>query len=113
MDGEQLPAKQPEPIKTEPVKQEPQGQSILQLFGLKQTGKPGQTVFEMFGVKKETSDKWWRIIKILLIFGVIAYFVGIIADLFLGQKILQYAFPLLVVVLLMYKFWGKDLLTKK
>lgn len=102
MDGEQLPA---QPI-------EPKGKSLLESFGI--GGSKGKhTIFELFGVKKETSDHWWKLIKVFMVFGLIAYFCGIILDLFLGIGILEYALPLMVVVLLMWKFWGKDLLTKK
>jgi short subunit fatty acids transporter len=97
MNGNDAPAQEPAPQSVIPTQKAPQQQPV------------GRTIFELIGLKKEQSDRIWKVTKVSMIFVLISYFMGVVLDLFLGQEILRYILPILVVVFLLWKFFNKDI----
>lgn len=97
MNGNDAPAQEPAPQSVIPTQKAPQQQPV------------GRTIFELIGLKKEQSDRLWKVTKVIMIFVLISYFIGVVLDLYLGQEILRYVLPMLVVVYMLLKFFKKDI----
>lgn len=80
---------------------------------IQQPQKTGRTIFEIIGVSKEKSDAWWKILKKFMIFIIMGYFAGLVIDLVVGTGIFQLVLPIIIILFLVWKQWGKDLIKEK